>query len=289
MANPTVTNAATPDLLVTQPQLEELRLRKKVPTIYETDSSKYAGPNRLQITAPAKWFRSSQREQAYTHWLNKAFDRIDIVGADYLRELNGPCVFIANHSSHLDTLLVDAALPAEIRRNTFFGAAQDRWFVKGKKKRELQPWYQSLVLGNFPILRGGGKKALDYAHWLITKKQNVFLFPEGTRATGDDIGAFKHGATLLAMTHNVPIVPIYLHGAKAARPKGSREVIKGRATVEILKPVQFAKGSDLGEATTLLHKRINRVHHRYLELERRANTVETAEAETSTVTAIQAA
>ena len=247
----------------TVPELTERRLRKKVPTLYEADASKYAGPNRLQINPVAKWFRQWMRPSAYSQWLHQAFAQVDVVGREHLQQINGPCVFIANHASHLDTLLVDEALPATLRRRTFFGAAQDRWFVKGKKKRVLQPWYQSLVLGNFPILRGGGKDALSYAHWLLQKQQCVFLFPEGTRATGDNLGEFKHGATMLALQHDIPVVPIYLHGAQAARPKGQREVVQGRATVEILKPIHFSAGSDTAQATAHLFERMNRVHHRY--------------------------
>ena len=117
------------------------------------------------------------RPSAYTQWLQQAFTEVEVIGAQHLESVQGPCILVGNHASHLDTLMVDAALPQALRERTFFGAAQDRWFVKGKAKRELQPWYQSFVLGNFPIMRGGGKNALAYAHWLLKKQRCVFLFP----------------------------------------------------------------------------------------------------------------
>lgn len=246
--------------------------RKKVPTLYEADESKYAGPHKWQVQGWAKLVRKLWHEKAYARWTRDAFADIEVHGAEHLAELSGPCVIVGNHQSHLDTLLVDAVLPASVRRDLFFGAAQDRWFVKGKKKLVLKPWYQSLALGNFPIMRGGGKSALAYASWLLKRRQKVFLFPEGTRATGTDLGQFKHGATLLALEHNIPIVPVYLGGVQDIRPKGSREVRKGRAYVEILPPVHFSKGSDVNAATETLWRRMNEVH-----LAHAASTVEASQ------------
>ena len=233
---------------------------KKVPTLYEADESKYVGPHRWQIQWWAKGVRRLMEQRAYTRWLDAACAEIHVNGLEHLEDIQGPCVFIANHTSHLDTLLVHGVMPRAVRRRLFFGAAQDRWFVKGKKKLELQPWYQSLVLGNFPILRGGGARALSYAHWLLQNDQHVFLFPEGTRATGDELGEFKMGAALLALENDVPVVPLYLSGLRSIRPKGSREVVRGTAGVEILAPVRFSPGSDPAAATALLQSRLNAVH-----------------------------
>ena len=237
--------------------------RKSVPTLYETDESKYAGPHAWQVWRGAKFIRRCWHQRAYKRWLDEACDSVELLGADHLEQIDGPCVFVANHASHLDTVVVQDTLPPEIRRDLFFGAAQDRWFVKGKKKLVLKPWYQSLALGNFPIRRGGGLQALEYASWLLEREQHVFLFPEGTRARGDELGEFKHGATLLALRHDVQIVPIYLGGLRDVRPTGSREVKKGRITMEILPPVHFAKGSDVEAATQCLQRRMNRAHARH--------------------------
>ena len=236
---------------------------KKVPTLYETDESRYVGPHRWQIQWWARTVRRLMEHRAYTRWLRAACPEIRVVGAEHLQDLPGPCLFIANHSSHLDTLLVHHAMPRSLRRRLYFGAAQDRWFVKGKKKLVLKPWYQSLVLGNFPILRGGGSRALSYARWLLQRGQNVFLFPEGTRATTEELGDFKLGCALLALGEGVPVVPIYLAGLQKIRPKGSRKPEPGAATIEILPPVHFSAGSDAAAATALLRERLSGVHRRY--------------------------
>lgn len=263
-----VLNSVTESALRPVPRSSAAHAReKKVPQLYEQDAARYAGPHRWQIHSWAKQVRRAWRYRAYTRWFEQAVEHVEVHGMENLKDIDGPCVFIANHSSHLDTIVTQKILPEAIRNKLFYGAAQDRWFVKGKKKLELKPWYQSLALGTFPILRGGGAKALEYAGWLLEKQQHVFLFPEGTRATADILGEFKHGATLLAMQQGVPIVPIYLAGLRDLRPKGSREVNKGKVHVEILPQVSFSPGSDVAAATQCLHRRMSRVHAKYAKAE----------------------
>lgn len=237
--------------------------KRKVPTLYEADESKYVGPHHWQVQWWARGVRRLMRQRAYTRWVDQACEGIQINGLEYLDGLQGPCVFIGNHSSHLDTMVVHSAVPERFRSRLYFGAAQDRWFVKGKKKLELKPWYQSLVLGNFPILRGGGARALEYAHWLLKRRQHVFLFPEGTRATDDALGEFKLGAALLALQNGATIVPVYLGGLRDIRPKGSREVRRGSVVVEILEPVRLAGDSDAAEATRSLYRQMMAAHLRF--------------------------
>ena len=148
--------------------------KKNIPSLYEEDISKYAGPHRWQVQGWAKLVRRAWRYRTYTRWVEQACEHVEVKGLEHLSELDSPCVFVANHASHLDTLVIHHVLPESIRRKLFYGAAQDRWFVKGKKKMVLQPWYQSLALGNFPIMRGGGTQALSYAHWLLEKQQQRY-------------------------------------------------------------------------------------------------------------------
>lgn len=214
-------------------------------TLFENDESRYVGPHRWQVSPPARLVRRALRYHAYTRWINQAFTEVAVAGSEQLDTLPGPAIFVGNHQSHLDTLLVHAAMPENIRSNLYFGAAQDRWFVRGRRnkdnrrKLELMPWYQSLALGNFPIIRGGGSKALSHARWLLERGANVFLFPEGTRNAGERIGEFKHGATLLARDTGAPIVPLVLSGLSAIRPKGSTAVTPGTAQVTVLEPVKL--------------------------------------------------
>ena len=233
---------------------------KTVPKLYETDTSKYAGPHDLQLTPPARWVRGLLKQRAYTRWAEEAFTDVETNGQEHLASLKGPAIFVGNHTSHLDTILTQTALPDRITSRLYYGAAQDRWFVKGKKKLELQPWYQSYVLGTFPIMRGGGIDALRYASKILSRGHHIFLFPEGTRAMDEELGEFKHGATLLALRHQVPVVPLYLSGLQSIRPKGQKEVTPGPVALDILEPLTFAPGTDLLTATNQVRDAMNEQH-----------------------------
>ncbi len=212
----------------------------------------YGGPHPWQIQPWAKAVRKVMRHKEYTHWVESYCTPLTVTGQENLEALNGPAIFIANHQSHMDTPVIMESLPDSVRDNLLFGAAQDRWFVKGKEKLILQPWYQSLVLGNFPIMRGGGSKALAYASWLLDQGSHICVFPEGTRAMSDALGEFRHGVSLLALKHDVPVVPIVMKGLRELRPKGAKDIKPGPVSSSILPPMHFAQGTPVEEATAAM-------------------------------------
>lgn len=219
-----------------------------------------AGPHPWQIRPWARLIRRLMRRRAYTRWVGRYCHPLTVTGLENVEHLDGPCIFIANHQSHMDTLVLYTALPEVAKRRLYFGAAADRWFVKGRRKLALQPWYQSLVLGNFPIRRGGGSAALEYAGWLLRRDRHVCIFPEGTRATSEALGSFRAGVALLALEHGVPVVPVYLSGLRAMRPKGQLGVTPGPAGVEFLAPVRFGPGTTVTQATGTLWEALNERH-----------------------------
>jgi len=220
----------------------------------------YAGPHHWQISGWAKWVRRAMRRRAYTRWVDRYCHPLTVRGLEHLDGLTEPAILVANHQSHMDTLVLFEGMPESIQRNLYFGAAADRWYVRGKKKLVLQPWYQSMVLGNFPIVRGGGAKALEYAGWLLRQGCNVCIFPEGTRTTKDELGRFKPGVALLALEHGVPVVPVYLSGLREMRPKGAQYAKPGPAGVDVLAPVRFAPGTSVEVATARLRDALARRH-----------------------------
>jgi 1-acyl-sn-glycerol-3-phosphate acyltransferase len=214
----------------------------------------YAGPHPWQINGWAKSIRRAMRWYAYTRWVDRYCESLTVKGLENLASLDEPSIFIANHQSHMDTLVLFEAMPERFKRKLYFGAAADRWYVRGKKKLVLQPWYQSMVLGNFPIVRGGGAKALEYAGWLLRQGSHVCLFPEGTRTTKDELGRFKPGVALLALEQRAPVVPIYLSGLRKMRPKGALHARPGPAGVDVFAPVRFEPGTAVDVATARLRE-----------------------------------
>ena len=224
------------------------------------------GPHPWQVSWWAKMGRLGFRWHAYGRWVHKACKPLTVTGRDKFKQIKGPCIVIANHTSHMDALVLNASLPWRVKLNIFSGAAADRWFVKGRKELVMQPWYQSLAMGTFPIQRGGGSRALDYPKWLLDKGCNLLIFPEGTRSTSRNMAKFRHGVSILALEKNVPVVPVFLTGLKELRPKGSREIHPGPAGAHVLDPIFFPEGTSVPEATRIIYDAMNEVHVRVAEL-----------------------
>ena len=221
-------------------------------------SDELAGPHPWQTQPWAKLIRRSLRQREYLRWSEAYCTPLKIQGIENLENLTGPAIFVPNHQSHMDTPVIMAGLPEKIQNNIYFGAAADRWFIKGKKKLILQPWYQSLALGTFPIVRGGGSQTLDYARSLLKKNCNICIFPEGTRAQSTELGRFRHGVSILAISEKVPLVPVVLKGLREMRAKGTREITPGLASISFLPPIYHEEGTEISAATDQLWTTMNR-------------------------------
>ena len=73
---------------------------------------------------------------------------------------------------------------------------------------------------------------------------------------------FRHGVSILAIEKQVPVVPVFLTGLRAIRPKGSREVFPGPAGAYVLDPMYFPPDTPVPEATRQIYNALNEVHQR---------------------------
>jgi 1-acyl-sn-glycerol-3-phosphate acyltransferase len=150
-------------------------------------------------------------------------------GHDNLIGVQGPVIFTANHSSHLDAPLILCSLPPAWRRKTLVTAAADYFF---------DAWWRAtgtaLAFGTVPLdRRGTTATSSSTQRELLDAGWNLLIFPEGTRSPDGQLGQFKSGTARLAMSAGVPIVPIGLRGAFAAMPRGRGWPVSGRREVSI--------------------------------------------------------
>ncbi len=151
-----------------------------------------------------------------------------VEGLDHLEGLRPPVMFVANHSSHIDTPLILCSLPRQWREKTAVAAAADYFF---------DVWWRAastaLVFNTFPIERAGGKRATTTARKLVEEGWNLVVFPEGTRSRDGWVGRFRHGAARLCQEYGMPAVPVALRGTYAAMPRGRSWPRPGRLPVSV--------------------------------------------------------
>jgi 1-acyl-sn-glycerol-3-phosphate acyltransferase len=162
-----------------------------------------------------------------------SFCRLKVRDRELLRELDGPAVFVANHVSALDAVVLAEALPPRYRHRSVVVAAADSIF-----KRKWEARLAQVTVDAFPIPRGGGARAhLDYLKDLLRQKWSVIIFPEGRLTATGAIGEFRKGAAVLAIDVGVPIVPAYVDGMYEVLPRFRRVPRPGQVTITFGSPV----------------------------------------------------
>lgn len=133
--------------------------------------------------------------------------------------VGGPRIYIANHTSHMDFVLLWASLPPDLRPRTRPVAGADYW-----EKDALRRYLIHQVFRGVLVDRGGTShhhdplaplvEALDYSESLI-------FFPEGTRNLGEEMLPFRSGIYHLARRRpEAEIVPVWIDNLARVLPKG---------------------------------------------------------------------
>ena len=240
-------------------------------------STATTGPYRWQISWPARIVRRVYGRSVYTNIARQYFKPLTVIGREHIEDLKGPAIFIANHSSFMDGPAMYAALPSRYKSKTAWPSAADRFFIKGRKELRKQGWWHSLMFNSFPLKRGGGRAALAHADWLLDKGWSIGIFPEGARTSSKKLARFRHGPAILAVDHQVPVVPIYLDGLAAIRPKGSSQMQPGPVTVRIGPLVRFPPGADVGEATKALQRAVTELADQAAQVRRAQRAASSAD------------
>ena len=140
-----------------------------------------------------------------------------------------PAVFVGNHQSNLDPLI----LAALVRRDfTTIGKQESRYDPRAVLSARL---LDVALIDRSD--RDGARHSVNALVERIAAGSSVVLFPEGTRSPTSVPGPFKKGAFHLAMQAKVPIVPVVIRNAGELMPKGSWLTNPGTVDVCVHEPI----------------------------------------------------
>ncbi|WP_280402034.1 1-acylglycerol-3-phosphate O-acyltransferase [Nocardia carnea] len=177
--------------------------------------------------------------------------RLRITGAEYARSPR-PAVFLFNHQSQFDVLIVPAVLGAG---------------VTGVGKKEL---IRHPVFG--PLMRFVGVTFIDRSDTDRAKASlapvvhtlrdglSVAIAPEGTRSYSPQPGRFKKGAFHIARQAGVPVIPVVIRNAAEIGRRDSMIARPGTVDIAILPPIDIT-----ARTPAELDREVAAVRQRYLD------------------------
>lgn len=151
----------------------------------------------------------------------------------------GAAVIVANHTSHLDTLVLMSLYPLSIINQIRPVAAAD-YFMKNRYMR----WFSTKCIDIIPIDRKVMKAPDELfadCHQALQNNEILILFPEGTRAMTEERDfKLKRGIhILIAKYPEIPVIPVILRGLGKALPKGEALFVPFNCDVIVGDPLAY--------------------------------------------------
>ncbi|RUS29311.1 hypothetical protein BC938DRAFT_480802 [Jimgerdemannia flammicorona] len=169
-----------------------------------------------------------------------------------------PAIFIANHQSSLDVLMLGAVMP---KNCSIVAKAEMKWYpligqfseflgglggrhqgMRAEKKHARMPL--AMVVSQTIFLdRKNHNSAINIfknaAVKVKSQKISAFIFPEGTRAHSQetDLLPFKKGAFHLAVQAGVPIVPVVVANYSHVYDSKKKTFRAGIVPIKVLTPI----------------------------------------------------
>jgi 1-acyl-sn-glycerol-3-phosphate acyltransferase len=158
-------------------------------------------------------------------------------------------VYFANHTSHLDFVIIWSSLPPSMRATTRPVAGADYW-GKGPIRRYLSTKVFNAILIDRPSADRGSalsaaSKSIEAIAAGMGDHSSIIVFPEGTRSLTGEVLPFKSGLYhLLKLKPDLEIVPVYLANMNRILPKGEVLPVPLIGRVIVGAPMRFDPAED---------------------------------------------
>jgi len=151
-------------------------------------------------------------------------------------------IYFANHQSHLDWVLIWAALPRELRATTRPIAARDYWTSSPFKHWITREVFHAVYVSR---QRTDDQDPLEPLIDALKSGDSLVIFPEGTRSNKGLPQPFKSGLFNLAEQFpQVQLIPAWIDNVQRVMPKGEVVPVPILCTVTFGAPVMRAEGED---------------------------------------------
>ena len=222
-----------------------------------------AGETTAARVPPPRWTRSlpvaatrGALRRALFLPLFRHYISLSIAGLRNLESAAPPVIFAANHTSHLDTVALTAALPTEWQASLAPAVRQQHFFPSGEKPelgrriRLRALYYLCCGLFNaYPLSQEPGqiRDALRYTGELVQAGHCPLVYPEGRLTPDGSLQPFQAGIGLMSLRLDVPVVPVFLHGLFDVMSLHDSWPRRGSVHVEFGSPIVSYEGEEYAQ------------------------------------------
>ena len=151
-------------------------------------------------------------------------------------------IYFANHQSHLDLVMIWAALPGELRAVTRPIAAKDYWTAGAFKHWITREVFHAVYVNR---QRTDDQDPLEPLIEALGNGDSLVIFPEGTRSNKGEPQPFKSGLFHLAQQFpQVQLIPAWIDNVQRVMPKGEVVPVPILCTVTFGAPMQLMPDED---------------------------------------------
>ena len=202
------------------------------------------------------------------------FNRTIVIGGRHVFREPGT-LFLSNHQTMIDSFLVgySALYPRSIFRPRLVpwqAAAQENFFSN---------WFLASLSHLYhciPVRKGRRDVGVIHRATEVLSRNNLHLFPEGTRSRTGKIGRGRPGAGMVALAARPTVIPVTILGMDSVLPIGSVLPRFGKTIrIRFGRPLQYddlvVAGRDTGAARELVDRAMDRIRFQRRAMERFAN------------------
>ena len=153
-------------------------------------------------------------------------------------------IYFANHTSHLDMILVWSALPHDVRRLTRPVAAKDYW-DRGRVRRYMAKTFNALLIDRKEIKVH--QSPVDLMLREIGTTHSLIIFPEGGRQAGEDGGRVQERPVLSEQEAARPGTGARVHRQHEPRAAARRVPAGAAVVVHHLRAADVARSRRIEE------------------------------------------
>jgi 1-acyl-sn-glycerol-3-phosphate acyltransferase len=149
-------------------------------------------------------------------------------------------IYFANHTSHLDALVLWSSLPKEVRAVTRPVAAKDYW-EKGWVRRYMAGVFNAMLIDRLKVKVH--QSPVETMLREMGDKYSLIVFPEGGRGEENEIGEFKSGLYYLGKKRpDLELVPVYIDNLNRVLPRGEFLPVPLLSCITIGAPIYLERG-----------------------------------------------